>query len=158
MGLECSPQLANLYGYAVESTWVDQGGRAGPLARRFIDDIIVGGPNALVPGLGLPSEDDYEMKYKKTSESPDSLIYLGSAFLRTRQDKPNRCSMTGQWNIPSKWTDTQKGPQWRTQPNWQASSWGAWCQPSAPAVAWIYSKTQWPEFSPMPIGAATHVA
>jgi hypothetical protein len=77
MGLECSPQLANLYGYAVESRWVDAGGNPGPLARRYIDDIIVAGPHAFTPGLGLPTEEDYAMQYKKTSAEANSLIYLG---------------------------------------------------------------------------------
>ena len=77
MGLECSPQLANLYGYAVESAWIDSRRVSNLLSRRFIDDIYVAGPMAMVPGEGLPLEEDYAMKYKRTSESPDSLIYLG---------------------------------------------------------------------------------
>ena len=77
MGLECSPQLANAYGYAIEAKWVDEGGQPGPLARRFIDDIIVAGPNALNPGAGLPSEEQYGMQYKRTSTEPNNLVYLG---------------------------------------------------------------------------------
>ena len=47
------------------------------MSRRFIDDIFVAGEKALQPGLGLPSEADYRMKYKLTSESPHSLLYIG---------------------------------------------------------------------------------
>ena len=77
MGLECSPQLANVYGYSVESTWVDRSQPSNLLMRRYIDDIIVAGQDALRPGVGLPSEEEYGMKYKLTSEAPNSLIYLG---------------------------------------------------------------------------------
>jgi len=77
MGLECSPQLANLYTYAVESAWVDRVGPTNVLMRRYIDDIIVMGPDARCPGRGLPSEEDYGMAYKHTAEAEDSLIYLG---------------------------------------------------------------------------------
>ena len=77
MGLECSPQLANLYAYSVESKWVDNNPPTNILTRRFIDDIIVIGPDALAPGRGIPSQDDYGMGYKHTSENPDNLIYLG---------------------------------------------------------------------------------
>eukprot|EP00667_Euglena_gracilis_P000109 EG_transcript_109 len=77
MGLECSPQLANLYAYAVESRWVDRTAPTNVLMRRYIDDIIVMGPDALTPGKGLPTEEDYGMQYKSTAEEPHSLIYLG---------------------------------------------------------------------------------
>jgi hypothetical protein len=78
MGLNCAGQLANAYGYAVESRWVDaQPHPSSVMSRRYIDDIITAGPNALQPGVGLPSEEDYRMKYKLTSESPTSLIYIG---------------------------------------------------------------------------------
>ena len=77
MGLACSGQLANLYCYYVESQWVDKGGDPGELVRRYIDDIFAAGHNALVPGVGFPSEEAYGMKYKKSSEDPDSIIYIG---------------------------------------------------------------------------------
>jgi hypothetical protein len=78
MGLNCAGQLANAYGYAVESRWVDaQPHPPSVMSRRYIDDIITAGPRALQPGVGLPSEDDYRMKYKLTSDSPTSLIYIG---------------------------------------------------------------------------------
>jgi hypothetical protein len=77
MGLNCAGQLANAYGYAVESRWVDTRKSNNIMSRRYIDDIFVAGEAALQPGLGLPSEDEYKMKYKLTSESPTSLIYIG---------------------------------------------------------------------------------
>jgi len=77
MGLECSPQLANLYAYAVESAWVDRVAPTNVLMRRYIDDIIVMGPDALVPGRGLPAEVEYGMNYKLTAEEENNLIYLG---------------------------------------------------------------------------------
>ena len=77
MGLGCAPQLANLYGYAVESKWVDAGGDATVLRRRYIGDIIAAGVAALQPGVGIPSEDDYGMRYKKTSDHPHNLIFIG---------------------------------------------------------------------------------
>ena len=81
MGLNCSGQLANAYGYAIESRWVDATpGPPSVMSRRYIDDIIVAGPKALTPGEGLPSEALYKMKYKLTSESTASLIYIGVRF------------------------------------------------------------------------------
>ena len=77
MGLECSPQLANLYAYAVECAWVERTNPTNVLMRRYIDDIIVMGPDALTPGKGLPTEEEYGMAYKPTAEAQDSLIYLG---------------------------------------------------------------------------------
>ncbi len=47
------------------------------LMRRYIDDIIVMGPDARTPGKGLPTEEEYGMSYKGTAEAEDSLIYLG---------------------------------------------------------------------------------
>jgi hypothetical protein len=82
MGLECSPQMANLYGYAIEAQWVDSKQPNIVLAKRYIDDIFVAGADAPNPGSGIPSEDDYAMKYKLTSESPDSLLYLGVRFFK----------------------------------------------------------------------------
>ena len=80
MGLECSPQLTNLYAYSVESVWVDTAKPDNLLMMRFIDDILIMGNEALTPGVGLPSEEDYAMKYKLTSEATNSLIYLGVRF------------------------------------------------------------------------------
>jgi hypothetical protein len=77
MGLNCSGQMANAYGYAVESRWVDAKKPNGTLFRRYIDDIFVAGPMAMQPGEGLPAEADYKMKYKLTSDSTSSLIYIG---------------------------------------------------------------------------------
>ena len=85
MGLNCAGQLANLYGYAKESAWVDRVKPKNVLTRRFIDDIFVAGPKALQPGEGLPSEDDYVMKYKLTSDSPDNLIYIGVRLFKDEQ-------------------------------------------------------------------------
>ena len=82
MGLECSPQMANLYGYAIEAQWVDSKQPQNMLAKRYIDDIFVAGPDAMTPGRGIPSEEEYAMKYKVTSESPDSLLYLGVRFFK----------------------------------------------------------------------------
>ena len=76
MGLECALQVANLYGYAVESAWVETMGTTNVLSRRFIDDIFVAGEHALSPGTGLPTEQDYAMRYKLTSEFQDSLLYI----------------------------------------------------------------------------------
>ena len=87
MGLECAPQMANLYGYHVESRWVDAVRPKNVLSRRFIDDIFVAGVEALEPGKGLPSEDAYSMAYKATGESPDSLIYLGIRLFKDEQGK-----------------------------------------------------------------------
>ena len=58
MGLECSPQLANLYTYSVESFSVDTAKPDNLLMMRFIDDILIMGNEALTPGVGLPSEED----------------------------------------------------------------------------------------------------
>jgi hypothetical protein len=80
MGLECSPQLANLYAYSVESVWVDTAKPDNLLMMRFIDDILIMGNGATTPGVGLPSEEAYAMKYKLTSEATSSLIYLGVRF------------------------------------------------------------------------------
>ena len=78
MGLECSPQLANTYGYAVESIWVDEMRTpTNVLMRRYIDDIIIAGFDATKEGVGLPSQQQYGMGYKLTSASDSSLIYLG---------------------------------------------------------------------------------
>ena len=77
MGLECAPQLANLYGYSVEAEWVAKHNPTTSLARRFIDDIFVAGPDALHPGRGLPSEGDYQMAYRRTSEDPNSVLFIG---------------------------------------------------------------------------------
>ena len=77
MGLECAPQMANLYGYGVESQWVDQSKPNNIMQRRYIDDIFVAGEHAMEPGTGIPSEEMYGMRYKSTGESQDSLIYLG---------------------------------------------------------------------------------
>jgi hypothetical protein len=82
MGLECSPQMANLYGYAIEAQWVDSKQPNIVLVKRYIDDIFVAGADAPNPGSGIPSEDDYAMKYKLTSEAPDSLLYLGVRFFK----------------------------------------------------------------------------
>jgi len=57
MGLECSPQLANLYAYAVQSSWVERAAPSNVLTWRFIDDIIVIGPETLTPGRGIPSQE-----------------------------------------------------------------------------------------------------
>ena len=48
MGLECAPQLANLFGYRVESRWVETANPTNVMSRRFIDDIFVAGPEAMV--------------------------------------------------------------------------------------------------------------
>ena len=56
MGLNCAGQLANAYGYAVESRGVDSGRPNNVISRRYIDDIFVAGEGALQPGVGLPSE------------------------------------------------------------------------------------------------------
>ena len=77
MGLNCAAQMANAYGYSVESLWVDAQQPKNIMMRRYIDGIFVAGEKALLPGQGLPSEDDYKMKYKLTSESASSLIYIG---------------------------------------------------------------------------------
>jgi hypothetical protein len=82
MGLECAPQIANLYGYSVESKWVARTGARNVLSKRFIDDIIVAGEQALVPGVGLPTQEDYAMQYKLTSDAVDSLLYLGVRFFK----------------------------------------------------------------------------
>ena len=88
MGLECSPQLANLYGYAVESAWVvgKQPQPTNLIMRRYIDDIIIAGEHAELPGVGLPSEEEYGMKYKLTSDSPNSLIFLGVRFFKDERN------------------------------------------------------------------------
>jgi hypothetical protein len=62
---------------AAESRWIDTTQPKLVMSRRFIDDIYVAGEKALQPGQGLPSEADYGMKYKLTSESPHSLLYIG---------------------------------------------------------------------------------
>ena len=60
IGLECVPQLANLYGYAIESEWVEQNGSSNVMIWRYIDDIFfLAGPDAEKPGVGLPKEEDY---------------------------------------------------------------------------------------------------
>jgi hypothetical protein len=91
MGLECSPQLANVFCYAVESKWVDHGGNPGELTRRYIDDIFSAGKDALKPGLGFPSEEAYGMKYKRTSEDAANLIYLGVRFFIDDQGQAHCC-------------------------------------------------------------------
>jgi hypothetical protein len=91
MGLECAPQLANLYGYAIESEWVEQNGSSNVMSWRYIDDIFVAGPDAEKPGVGLPTEEDYGMQYKCTSESPHSLLYLG---LRLFKDDKGQAQCT----------------------------------------------------------------
>jgi hypothetical protein len=85
MGLECAPQLANLYGYSVESQWVQDTSPSNVMHRRFIDDIFVAGEHALEPGRGIPSEEAYGMKYKSTGETPDSLIYLGVRLFKDKR-------------------------------------------------------------------------
>ena len=95
MGFRAMPQLANCFGYTTESLWVDahpQEASRITLAARYIDDIIVAGPKALVPGEGLPKEEDYNMKYKCTSETPTSLLYLGVRFLVDDEGKA-QCAM-----------------------------------------------------------------
>ena len=87
MGLECSPQLANLYGYAVESMWVQRTTPRNIMAYRYIDDIIVAGEDAEHPGKGLPAEEEYGMKYKKTSDSPESLLYLGVRIFKDERGR-----------------------------------------------------------------------
>ena len=77
MGLCCAGQMANAYGYAVESNWVDRNKPRMVMARRYIDDIFVAGEKALQPGDGLPSEAEYQMGYRRTSEAATSLIYIG---------------------------------------------------------------------------------
>ena len=54
--------MANVYGYAIESAWVDLTKPTIILAKRFIDDIFVAGRDALQPGRGLPTEEDYKMR------------------------------------------------------------------------------------------------
>ena len=95
MGLERSPLLANLYGYAVESQWVDATHPTNLLSARYIDDIIVIGPEALVPGRGLPTMEDYGMAYKFTAESPDSLIYLGVRLFKDQQGQAHPVAECG---------------------------------------------------------------
>ena len=56
MGLNCSGQLANLYGYSVESAWVDLTSPSNLFSRRYIDDIFVAGTASMQPGAGLPTE------------------------------------------------------------------------------------------------------
>ena len=82
MGLECAGQMANLYAYAIESEWVDRTKPSTLLAKGAIDDIFVAGTDALCPGLAIPTEEDYNMKYRLTSESPDSLVYLRVRFFK----------------------------------------------------------------------------
>ena len=77
MGLCCAGQMANAYGYAIESRWVDRKKPRMVMSRRYIDDIFTAGEQALQPGAGLPSEEEYQMKYKVTSDSTTSLIYIG---------------------------------------------------------------------------------
>jgi len=91
MGLECSPQLANLYGYSVESAWVDRKQPSNLLMKRYIDDIFITGSGVDSLGLGLPTEEEYGMKYKLTSKSPNELIYLGVCFFK---DDQGAASMT----------------------------------------------------------------
>ena len=59
MGDHSAPQLANLYGYSVESAWVDATHPTYVLNRRFIDDIFAAGEHALESGKGLPTQEEY---------------------------------------------------------------------------------------------------
>ena len=56
---------------------MDAGGDASILRRRFIDDIFAAGDTAAEGGVGIPSEGEYGMNYRCTSESPTSLIFIG---------------------------------------------------------------------------------
>ena len=57
------------------------------LARRYIDAIFVAGNDALQPGRALPTEEDYGMKYKLTSDSPDNLLYVGVRLFKDDDGK-----------------------------------------------------------------------
>ena len=71
MGVEPAPQLANLACYAREARFAEKMGAdwKGWICR-FIDDCFVAGED-------FPSEEDYGMKYKQTSENTNDLIFIG---------------------------------------------------------------------------------
>jgi hypothetical protein len=48
MGLNCAGQMANAYGYSVESLWVDAVKPDNIMSRRYIDDIFLAGHRALL--------------------------------------------------------------------------------------------------------------
>ena len=43
------------------------------------------GPDALHPGKGLPSEGDYQMAYRRTSEDPNSMLFTGVRFFKNEK-------------------------------------------------------------------------
>ena len=69
--VEPAPQLANLSCYAREARFAEKMGEnwKGWISR-FIDDCFVAGDD-------FPSEEEYGMKYKQTSEDPNDLIFIG---------------------------------------------------------------------------------
>jgi hypothetical protein len=92
MGLDCAPQWANLYGFAVEKAFMErraEEGRPPIFLRRFIDDIYVAGADALEQGSGVPSMEEYGMQYKCTSNSPHNLIYLGVRLYMAADGTPH---------------------------------------------------------------------
>ena len=120
MGLACAPQLANLYAYSIKSQWVDRCPPRRATSRRYIDDIIIAGQAALLPGVGLPTEEDYGMQYKLTSESPDSLIYLGVRLLKGEHGAAHTVLHHRRWTNRSRLTGTRGPPRWPTRSNWGA--------------------------------------
>jgi hypothetical protein len=71
MGLACAPQLANLACYVVERDFAEK--RQPEEVEhncRFIDDILT------LTGC-IPSEEEYDMKYKSTQQTTGHLVYLG---------------------------------------------------------------------------------
>ena len=98
MGLECSLQPPNLYAYAVEWAWVERTNPTNVLMRRYIDDIIVMGPDALTPSKGLPTKEEQ-----------------GAAWPKSQRRRHKTTSSTSYG-----WTGTRMGRRWPTPRNWPA--------------------------------------
>lgn len=58
------------------------------MANRFIDDLFTAGPQALQPGEGFPSAEEYGIPYRHTAESSESLIYLGVRLYKDEDGNP----------------------------------------------------------------------
>jgi ubiquitin C-terminal hydrolase len=78
MGLAVSPQLANLYCYVVERDFAMSHGKRDADASRWIDDIHAFGD--------IPSEEQYGMKYKQVSTSPETVTFVGIKITKEIKD------------------------------------------------------------------------